>query len=78
MRLKIRWDKKNQNFLELSRVGPITNKQVYGPVCLRNFREIWRNPDKSRGICERKILLWMKREADQARFKSIRIGPKSV
>ena len=29
----------------------------------------------AREICERKTLFWMKKEADQARFKGTRTGP---
>ena len=34
---------------------------------------VWRN---SEGIYERKTLFWIKKEADQAGFKSTRTGPK--
>ena len=33
------------------------------------------NLDESGGICERKTLFWMKKEADQAGFKDTRTGP---
>ena len=33
------------------------------------------NLDESGGICERKTLFWMKKEADQAGFKGTRTGP---
>ena len=35
----------------------------------------WRNLEESRGICERKTLFRMKKEADQARFKGTRMRP---
>ena len=36
------------------------------------------NLDESGGICERKTLLRMKKEADQAGFKGMRMGPKLI
>jgi len=37
---------------------------------------IWMVRRNSRGICERKILFRMKKEADHAGFKGTRTGPK--
>jgi len=39
------------------------------------LEEFWRNLDESGGICERKTLFWIKKEADQAGFKGTRTGP---
>ena len=38
------------------------------------MEEFWRNLDESGGICERKILFQMKKEADQTGFKGTRTG----
>jgi len=44
---------------------------VHGPTADGSVRleEFWRNLEESRGICERKTLFPMKKEADQAGFK---------
>ena len=39
-------------------------------ICMAPFT--WRNLNESGGICERKTLFWMKKEVDQAGFKSTR------
>ena len=43
-------------------------------VIFRSLGGIWRNLDESGGICERKTLFRMKKEADQAGFKGTRTG----
>ena len=62
--------RKNQDW-RVSRLSTVC--KTYGdndPVRWEEFGGIWRNLDESGGICERKTLFQMKKEEDQAGFKS--------
>ena len=54
----------------------VINGKVKGLFAWRNSGEIWMVWRNAGGICERKTLFRMKKEADQAGFKGTRTGPK--
>ena len=52
----------------------VANQSIHRACSLGEIQMVWRNAG---GICERKILFWIKKEADQAGFKDTRTGPQS-
>ena len=51
---------------------------MIGLFARRNSGEIWMVWRNAGGICERKTLFRMKKEADQAGFKDTRTGPMKI